>query len=93
MNENGSATDVRELYEELKASSAREIEALLSEIQSLEDRILHEQGDPDVSNPHIEGLRRLEHRLWRMRTRLATVPVAGRSVRTLKILRRDWRNL
>jgi hypothetical protein len=86
--------DVHDLYEMHKSSSARETEMLLRQIQDLEDEIRQNRAVIARNGDTVGRRRRREHRaLRRLAERVDHIPVAGRTARTLSILRRDWRSL
>ena len=75
------SVDINELYEQHKASSAREIEALLRQVQQLEDRLLELQA-VGASSEQLERARgettEMERRLAeRLAPRIGKVPVVG----------------
>ena len=87
--------DIHELYEDHKASSAREIEALMKEIQELEDEVASLRTAVHAATARARQRAQGGH-LWQsapLTHAWARAPVVGRPVRTLSILRTDWRDL
>ena len=84
------------MYEDLKESSAREIAELLREVQRLEDELAalgasHGNGtDADLARRVADLERRL---VVRASNAIGRNALTGRAVRTLGILRRDWKEL
>ena len=89
-----SEVDINTLYEAHKASSAREIEALMKEIQELEDEVASLRTAVHAATARAgRGAGRTPLAVRAANSRLGRAPVVGRPVRTLSILRTDWRDL
>jgi hypothetical protein len=95
--DDGTAADdvLRELYEDLKASSARETAELMQQIQALEDALAAAGAGSYGHDAELaQRVADLERRLAvRVTNRLGRSRVTGRAVRTLGVLRRDWTDL
>jgi hypothetical protein len=88
---------LQELYSDLKVSSAREIAELLRQIQQLEDALSTSapgNGNAAADAELAQRVADLEQRLVvRASNALGRSRLTGRAVRTLSILRRDWKDL